>query len=170
MLANRLAPRLDDLIKRNQSAFIKGRSILDNYKYVRGAAKLLWKRKIPKVLLKLDISKAFDTVAWPFLLELMRAWDFGQRWCDWIALLISTASTRILLNGQLGEMIWHRRGLRQGDTPVIDAVHPSDGCSKQITGDGLRARSVAANWTPDGEVLVQHVCRRCYYLCCPDDQ
>jgi hypothetical protein len=36
MLANRLAPRLDDLIKRNQSAFIKGRSILDNYKYVRG--------------------------------------------------------------------------------------------------------------------------------------
>jgi hypothetical protein len=45
----------------------------------------------------------------------MQAWGFGQRWCDWIAVLISTASTRILLNGQPGEMIWHRRGLRQGD-------------------------------------------------------
>jgi hypothetical protein len=77
MLTNRVAPRLDVLILRNQSAFIKRRSILDNYKYVQGAAKLLWKRKIPKILLKLDISKAFDTVAWPFLLELMRAWGFG---------------------------------------------------------------------------------------------
>jgi hypothetical protein len=41
MLANRLAPRLDGLIKRNQSAFIKGRSILDNYKYVRGCKTLV---------------------------------------------------------------------------------------------------------------------------------
>jgi hypothetical protein len=37
----------------------------------------MWKRKIPKILLNLDISKAFDMVAWSFLLELMRAWGFG---------------------------------------------------------------------------------------------
>jgi hypothetical protein len=63
MLANRLSPWLDILIQRNQSAFIKGRSIQDNFKYVLCAAKLLKKHKIPKVLLNLDISKAFDTVA-----------------------------------------------------------------------------------------------------------
>jgi hypothetical protein len=28
---------------------------------------------------------------------------------------MSTASMRIVLNGQLGEKIWHRWGLRQGD-------------------------------------------------------
>lgn len=50
----------------------KGRSILDNFKYVQGG-KLFWKRKILKILLKLDISKAFDTVAWPFLLELLQS-------------------------------------------------------------------------------------------------
>lgn len=115
MLANRLSPRLDELIQRNQSAFVKGRSILDNFKYVQSAAKLLKKRKIPKILLKLDISKAFDTVAWPFLLELMQAWGFGYLWRDWIALILSTASTRVLLNGQPGGKIIHRRGLRQGN-------------------------------------------------------
>jgi hypothetical protein len=95
----------------------------------------MWKRKIPKILLNLDISKAFDTVAWPFLLELMRAWGFGRKWCDWIALLISTASTRILLNGQPGETIWHRQGLWQSDPPIANVVHLSDGCPQQITGD-----------------------------------
>lgn len=73
LLANRLAPRLQELVGKNQSAFIKRRSILDNYKYVQRAAVLLRKRKIPKLLLKLDISKAFDTVSWPFLLEVLQA-------------------------------------------------------------------------------------------------
>lgn len=31
----------------------------------------LFKRKLPKLLLKLDIAKAFDTVSWPFLLEIL---------------------------------------------------------------------------------------------------
>jgi hypothetical protein len=115
MLANRLSPKLDDLVQRNRSAFIKGRCIQDNYKYVQCAAKLLKARKIPKMLLKLNISKAFDTVDWPFLLELLRAWGFGRRWRDWISLLLSTASTRVLLNGRPGKPIDHRRGLRQGN-------------------------------------------------------
>jgi hypothetical protein len=115
LLANRLAPRLDELIQRNQSAFVKGRLILDNFKYVQCAAKLLKKRKIPKILLKFDISKVFDTVSWSFLFELMTAWGCGSRWCDWITLLLSTASTRVLLNGVPGEQVDHRQGLRQGD-------------------------------------------------------
>jgi hypothetical protein len=115
MLANRLSPKLDELIQRNQSAFIKGWCIQDNYKYVQCAAKLLNARKIPKVLLKLDISKAFDTVDWPFLLDLLGAWGFGRRWRNWISLLPSTASTRVLLNERPGKAIDHRRGLRQGD-------------------------------------------------------
>ncbi|XP_072150146.1 uncharacterized protein [Setaria viridis] len=72
------------------SAFIKGRSILDNYKYVQRSAAILRKRKVPKLLLKLDISKASDTVAWQFELEVLQAWGFGSRWRDWISLLLST--------------------------------------------------------------------------------
>lgn len=63
LLANQLAPHLPTLISKNQSAFIKGRSILDNFKYEQQAARLLKARKIPKILLKLDISKAFDMIA-----------------------------------------------------------------------------------------------------------
>ena len=67
-------------------------------------------------LLKLDISKAFDTVAWPFLLNTLQAFGFGDRWRRWVATLLSTATSRIILNGRPDNAISHRRGVRQGDS------------------------------------------------------
>ena len=67
------------------------------------------------LLLKLDIEKAFDKVAWQFLLEVLQHMGFGDRWRAWITMLLSSALTCILLNGILDQSIWHARGLRQGD-------------------------------------------------------
>ena len=94
---------------------MKGRSVHDNFKLVRETAKLLKKKKRPSILLKLDIAKAFDTVAWQFLLEVLQKKGFGHRWRSWIAMILSTSSSSILLNGIPGHKIWHARGLRQGD-------------------------------------------------------
>lgn len=116
ILAMRLAPRMNELVSTDQNAFIRGRSIHDNYKYVQRTAVLYRKRKVPRILLKLDVSKAFDTLSWPFLLEVLQALGFGNNWRRWITTLLSTASSRILLNGQPGRPIIHRRGVRQGDS------------------------------------------------------
>lgn len=72
-------------------------------------------RRVPCALLKIDIAKAFDSVAWSFLLEVLAHFGFGQRWRDWIAAILSTASTKIILNGRPGRRICHASGLRQGD-------------------------------------------------------
>lgn len=109
------------LVDVNQSAFIKKRTIHDNFKFVETSAKVFKQRRIPKLLLKLDVAKAFNTVSWPFLLQVMQHIGFGQRWRDWIANLWSTASTRVLLNREPGQPVNLRRGLRQGDplSPMI---------------------------------------------------
>jgi hypothetical protein len=79
-------------------------------KFIQRAAVFIRKSKIPKALLKLDISKAFDTVAWPFLLNTLQAFGFGDLWRMWVATLLSTATSRILINGCPGKRIRHARG------------------------------------------------------------
>ena len=115
ILANRLAPMLKELVATNQSAFVQGRCIHDNYMLVQQTIKLLHKKKVPSIFLKLDISKAFDSVSWSFLLEILQHLGFGTAWCNLVSRLLTTASTRILVNGEPGEVIRHQRGLRQGD-------------------------------------------------------
>ena len=113
ILANRLAPRLDSLVSTNQSAFVRGRCIHDNFLLVQQMARFLHNRREPRRLLKLDITKAFDSVSWPFLLEVLAHLGFGRRWREIICYLLRSSSTRVLLNGQPGQWIAHRRGLRQ---------------------------------------------------------
>jgi hypothetical protein len=68
LLANRLAGKLPSLVSNSQSAFIKGRCIHDNFILVQQTAKALHRPKETRILLKLDITKAFDSVSWPSLL------------------------------------------------------------------------------------------------------
>jgi hypothetical protein len=115
VLANRLAARLNGMVFPVQTAIIKGRFIQDNFMLVQQTTRFLHQKKLSRVLLKLDISKAFDPVSWPFLLEVMQPLGFSQIWRDIISGLLSTASTQVLLNSIPGDTIRHRRGLRQGD-------------------------------------------------------
>lgn len=115
ILANRLAPKLCDLIGPNQSAFIRGRRIHDNFMLVQSTAKYMHRHKLSRVLLKLDISKAFDSLSWAFLLEVLTWLGFGYKWCTVVGNLLSSSTTKVLLNGEPGQPIAHQRGLRQGD-------------------------------------------------------
>jgi hypothetical protein len=115
LLANRLSGKLSQLVSPNQSAFVKGRYILDNFVLVQQMARALHRQKEPRVLLKLDITKAFDSVSWPFLLEVLQHLGFGTRWCNLLAKLLRSSSTRVLVNGEPRELIYHQSGLRQGD-------------------------------------------------------
>jgi hypothetical protein len=115
ILANRLADRLDSMVSRNQSAFIKGRFIQDNFMLVQQTAKFLHAHKQPRIILKLDITKAFDSMSWTFLMEVLEKLGFGRIWRDMLIGLLATSTTQIVLNGIPGQSIRHRRGLGQGD-------------------------------------------------------
>ena len=56
--------------------------------------------------------------------DLLRARGFGRRWTNWIAGLLATSSTKIGINGDLSDTVYHRRGFRQGDplSPLLFVI------------------------------------------------
>jgi hypothetical protein len=72
ILANRLRGRLSELISKNQSAFVKGRSLHVIFMLVRQVARKINKSRQPGVLVKLDLSRAFDSISWAFLFAVLR--------------------------------------------------------------------------------------------------
>ena len=115
ILTTRLQREIAELVALEQTGFVKGRSIAENFVHAAELVQVCHKRKAPTLVLKLDFAKAFDTVNWRFLLSLLQHLGFSRRWLDWISLILSSASTKIILNGSPGRRICHARGLRQGD-------------------------------------------------------
>ncbi|XP_027151938.1 uncharacterized protein LOC113751992 [Coffea eugenioides] len=66
-----------------QSGFVKGRNISENYllaqEVVVGIGK---KARGGNVVLKLDMSKAYDRVSWLHIIEVLRRFGFGERFID----------------------------------------------------------------------------------------
>ncbi|XP_071714315.1 secreted RxLR effector protein 78-like [Rutidosis leptorrhynchoides] len=66
-------------------------------------------------LFKADFEKAFDSLNWKFLDEVMKSMGFGCRWKNWIMTCLSSASISILVNGAPTNEFSLGRGVRQGD-------------------------------------------------------
>ena len=63
LMANRVRPWMKELVAPNQSAFICGRNLHDNFLLVRQIARKITARKCPGVFLKLDISTLVENRA-----------------------------------------------------------------------------------------------------------
>jgi hypothetical protein len=111
VLARCLATHINQLVSQAQSAFIKRRCIQDNFLYVRNLARAYHRKKTPALLLKMDISKTFDSDSWEYLLEMLEHHGFSARWRDWLTMLLTTSSFAVRLNGVQGQWIRHQRGL-----------------------------------------------------------
>ncbi|OMP11686.1 reverse transcriptase [Corchorus capsularis] len=117
-LANRLRTILPELTGENQSVFVPNRVILDSAMVAFETVHIM-KNKVSgrkkHMALKLDLSKAYDTVEWCFLESLMHKMGFPSRWISNVMYCIRTVTYSIIINGQQSECIVPSRGIRQGD-------------------------------------------------------
>src|SRR5665811_241536 len=67
------------------------------------------------LFIKIDFAKAFDSVNWAYLKDVLLARGFPIRWVRWIDDLLSTASSILVMNGGVTGFFTHKKGLRQGD-------------------------------------------------------
>ncbi|KAL7591684.1 hypothetical protein Lser_V15G34092 [Lactuca serriola] len=99
LLANRLAEVIDSLVSVEQSAFIKGRQILDGLFLLNEIVAWSKASKNPILIFKVDFEKAYDSVSWDYLLEIMRIMGFSSLWCNWILEMLSSTTVSVLVNG-----------------------------------------------------------------------
>ncbi|MCY6524972.1 reverse transcriptase domain-containing protein, partial [Actinobacillus pleuropneumoniae] len=67
VVANRLKPLLPLLISQEQSGYVEGRQILDDILLTHEIIHSLKQSKQAGMILKLDLSKAFDKLSWNFV-------------------------------------------------------------------------------------------------------
>lgn len=65
--------------------------------------------------MKIDLRKAYDSVSWEFLGELLEKFKFPEKFRLWIMTCITSPSFSISVNGGLCDFFKRKKGLRQGD-------------------------------------------------------
>ena len=84
VLVNKIKPLLDKLISSSQADFIKGRHILDNVILVQEAMHSSFQRKEQGMLIKLDMSNAFDRVKLSYLYKFLLYFGFSPTFVNLI--------------------------------------------------------------------------------------
>jgi hypothetical protein len=85
VLTNRLKAIFPDIISPTQSAFVPGRMITDNVLLAYEITHLMHKNKGGHdglVMIKLDMSKAYDRVEWDFLEKMMFCMGLSTPWVN----------------------------------------------------------------------------------------
>eukprot|EP00253_Pinus_taeda_P007926 PITA_07926 len=115
LIAKRLKPLLPSIISPEQTGFVEGRQILDGLVVAQEMIHSLSQEKRKGMMIKLDLSKAYDRLNWKYLCAVLEAYGFEKRWREWIFSMISTPFFSILVNGNPSKPFNASRGIRQGD-------------------------------------------------------
>ena len=70
------------MIPKTQTAFIKGRYIMEGVVIVHEALNSFHKNKEDALIFKVDFEKAYDKIKWPFVIQMLKMRGFPDKWCD----------------------------------------------------------------------------------------
>ena len=113
-LATKLQQVISTLVNTDQVGYVNGRFIGENIRIIDDMISFSSQNKLPGVLTLIDFEKAFDTIEWSFLLDTLKAFNFGETFINWIKLLYSNIVSCVSNNGSISQYFSLGRGIRQG--------------------------------------------------------
>ena len=117
ILANRMHQVLDKIISTDQTGYIKNRYIGTNIRKILDTTEYLTNNKKSGILLFLDFEKAFDTVEWPFVFQVMKKFNFGKP----IYKLDQTSISRTMCSFQKQWMALRQNKFRTRNSPRLSS-------------------------------------------------
>jgi len=143
----------------NQSAFIKGRYILESVVVAHEIVHSIHSSHIPGVVLKLDYEKAYDRVSWDFLFEVFKTRNFSPVWTNWMELLVKGGSVGVNMNGEESSFFSPGKELRQGDpiSPFLfNLVVVALNRMLEKAARGGLIKGLLTDFTPNGIISLQY--------------
>lgn len=113
-LSNRIRRVMKEIISKDQTCSVPGRSIYENIIFTQDAIFYANKYNKPLVIVSLDQSKAFDRVNRGFIIKCLTKFGFGENLVKWVKTIYARTRSRICTNGFLSETFDLTRGVRQG--------------------------------------------------------
>nr|GEX26393.1 RNA-directed DNA polymerase, eukaryota [Tanacetum cinerariifolium] len=80
-------------------------------------------KKKQSFVFKVDFEKAYDSVRWDHLDDIMRKFGFGEKWCMWIQSCLRSYRGSVIVNGSPTEEFQFYKGLKQGLFKGIELAH-----------------------------------------------
>lgn len=105
---------MQDLIDEDQTGFIKERQTQDNIRRSLHVIENIQSKRESAALVSIDAEKAFDSVRWVFLYNVLKKIGFNEESVNCIKSLYQEPKARIRINGSLTKSFTLERGTRQG--------------------------------------------------------
>ena len=87
-LANRLRDVMPSLVSENQSTYVSNRFISESGRLISDILEITDSLQIDRLLMTIDIEKAFDSVNHFFLISVLKRYGFGDDFIKWIKTLL----------------------------------------------------------------------------------
>ncbi|KAJ4781259.1 RNA-directed DNA polymerase (reverse transcriptase)-related family protein [Rhynchospora pubera] len=116
LLSKRLQPYIPSMVSPTQTAFTPGRQIGDNVIILREVLHSFSLKSYTShsFCLKVDLSKAFDRMYWPYVFDVLKLYGLPLNYVSWVKACVTSASFSININGSSDGFIRPTNGLRQG--------------------------------------------------------
>ena len=114
-IASRTKSCLQNLISHTQTGFIKGRYIGESTRLVYDIMEYVENNKKPGLLMLIDFEKAFDSISWKFMYNVLQFLGFPPDYINWVKLMNKNFTASVIQAGVKSSPILIARGCKQGD-------------------------------------------------------
>ena len=114
IIANRIKPKLFEVVSKQQFGFLSNRQILDAIGVSQQFLHLVKVKKLSCLIMKVDLAKSYDKVNWVFLRLILLHIGLPVEFTNWILVCVYSVNFVVLANGSPTSFFCSSRGLRQG--------------------------------------------------------
>ncbi|KAH9119536.1 hypothetical protein AeMF1_007825, partial [Aphanomyces euteiches] len=103
------------IVQPEQNGFVKGRRIHDHVIFLQDLQHHCTTFNQEAYAMLLDFEKAYDRVNHEFMFAVLKKFNVGDQFIEWVKLLYNQTQVSLNINGTLTDPFYPSRGVKQGD-------------------------------------------------------